>query len=245
MTGTTHRRILSGLVALALACGWEATLAHSGESDEASETDTAVTEPGGAGGFSMVAHTGESVSDASYPGEYLLVVFGFTNCPDICPLDLARMSMAINQLGAAGERVRPLFVTVDPKRDTVERTRGVRSAVSPAAGGPDRDAGAGRGDRQGIRRGLYRRRVRRRISGAAHRRHLPRGARRPTHLAQVPQRREPRRHVEGNRVRDANGLRSAAREARPPGPPPGSADRRIHAGGVDFAAARPHRPEAP
>ena len=121
MTGTTHRRILSGLVALALACGWEATLAHSGESDEASETDTAVTEPGGAGGFSMVAHTGESVSDASYPGEYLLVVFGFTNCPDICPLDLARMSMAINQLGAAGERVRPLFVTVDPKRDTVER----------------------------------------------------------------------------------------------------------------------------
>jgi protein SCO1/2 len=61
-----------------------------------------------------------AASDADFRGKLLLVYFGYTYCTDICPTDLQAISTAIDKLGPAGESVQPLFITVDPERDTPE-----------------------------------------------------------------------------------------------------------------------------
>lgn len=70
--------------------------------------------------FSLTDQTGRAVSDADFRGRYMLVYFGYTHCPDICPTDLAVMSEAIDIMGEEGAEVLPLFITLDPERDDVE-----------------------------------------------------------------------------------------------------------------------------
>lgn len=70
--------------------------------------------------FSLVDHTGKAVTDEDFAGEWQLVFFGFTYCPDICPTTLNDVSLVLEQLGDEAERLRPLFITVDPERDTPE-----------------------------------------------------------------------------------------------------------------------------
>ena len=57
---------------------------------------------------------------ADFRGKVVLVFFGYTQCPDVCPTNLANMAMAMKQLGGDGDRVQVLFITVDPERDTPE-----------------------------------------------------------------------------------------------------------------------------
>ncbi len=71
------------------------------------------------GAFSLVDQRGQPVTEASYAGKWLLVYFGYTFCPDVCPTELGTMAAAIDALGPLGERVTPVFVTIDPQRDTV------------------------------------------------------------------------------------------------------------------------------
>lgn len=66
---------------------------------------------------------GRAVSDQDFPGRFQLISFGYTFCPDICPTTLAEMSLIMDKLGSLGERLQPLFVTVDPERDTPEVLR--------------------------------------------------------------------------------------------------------------------------
>ena len=78
------------------------------------------------------AADGETVTAEEYRGDVTVVFFGFTNCPDICPTTLARFSAALKKLGAdRADDVRVLFVSVDPKRDTLERLEGYVSAFGP------------------------------------------------------------------------------------------------------------------
>jgi protein SCO1/2 len=70
--------------------------------------------------FGLVDHTGRQVTDKDYAGGFMLVFFGYTFCPDICPTELQTISNAMDLLGPAAEKVRPIFITVDPERDTVE-----------------------------------------------------------------------------------------------------------------------------
>jgi cytochrome oxidase Cu insertion factor (SCO1/SenC/PrrC family) len=72
------------------------------------------------GPFTLTAHTGERVSDEAFRGQFMLVAFGFTHCPDVCPAELQVMTAALESMGADAERVQPLFVTIDPERDTAE-----------------------------------------------------------------------------------------------------------------------------
>ncbi len=72
------------------------------------------------GPFTLTAHTGEEVSDADFRGRPLLVYFGFTYCPDVCPLSLQSLARALEELGPDAEAFQPLLVTVDPQRDTPE-----------------------------------------------------------------------------------------------------------------------------
>lgn len=72
--------------------------------------------PGGP--FSLVDHTGKRVSDADFRGRFLIVVFGYTFCPDVCPTTLNDVGTVMEMLGEKAQRVVPLFITVDPQRDT-------------------------------------------------------------------------------------------------------------------------------
>ena len=70
------------------------------------------------GPFELIDHTGKKRTDADFRGKLLIVYFGYTYCPDICPADLLQISLAIDKLGPAGNGVQPLFISVDPERDT-------------------------------------------------------------------------------------------------------------------------------
>jgi protein SCO1/2 len=73
------------------------------------------------GPFELVNHKGETVTQADFAGKHMLVFFGFTNCPDVCPAKLNSISVALDRLGPLADEVTPLFITVDPERDTPER----------------------------------------------------------------------------------------------------------------------------
>ena len=68
--------------------------------------------------FRLVDHDGRPVTLASYRGHPVLLFFGFTHCPDVCPLTMSRLSRVVRDLGGRAEEVRVLLVTVDPARDT-------------------------------------------------------------------------------------------------------------------------------
>lgn len=63
-------------------------------------------------------HHGRTVTDQDFRGRFQLLTFGYTSCPDVCPTTLAEMATVLKELGEAAARVQPLFVTVDPERDT-------------------------------------------------------------------------------------------------------------------------------
>src|SRR5579871_3378407 len=70
------------------------------------------------GAFALTDHDGKRRTDAEFRGKLLVIYFGYTNCPDICPADLTAISLALDRLGAAAEAVQPIFITLDPERDT-------------------------------------------------------------------------------------------------------------------------------
>ncbi len=103
--------VLAAVVAGAVAWRWLAP-----------PPERAVTSSGTAligGPFSLVDHRGQAVTDRDYRGRYMLVQFGYTHCPDMCPLELQNMTEALDLLGPEARAVQPLFITIDPARDTV------------------------------------------------------------------------------------------------------------------------------
>ena len=70
------------------------------------------------GRFTLISQDGRPVTDADFRGKNILVFFGFTNCPDVCPLTLNNISRAMVLLGADANKIQPLFISVDPLRDT-------------------------------------------------------------------------------------------------------------------------------
>jgi cytochrome oxidase Cu insertion factor (SCO1/SenC/PrrC family) len=72
------------------------------------------------GPFTMVNHKGEVVTEKSFLGKPMLLFFGFTFCPDICPTELQVMTAAIAELGDKGKDIQPILVSIDPARDTPE-----------------------------------------------------------------------------------------------------------------------------
>jgi len=70
------------------------------------------------GPFELVNQDGETVTEADFQDKYMLVYFGFTFCPDTCPIALETMSVALEQAGEAADAIVPVFISVDPERDT-------------------------------------------------------------------------------------------------------------------------------
>jgi len=73
------------------------------------------------GPFELTDQTGHRRTDADFRGKLVVLYFGYTYCPDVCPTELQSISLALNKLGAAAEAVQPLFISVDPERDTPAR----------------------------------------------------------------------------------------------------------------------------
>jgi protein SCO1/2 len=69
------------------------------------------------GPFSLIDGDGHAVTDQTYRGKFMLVYFGYTYCPDVCPTTLSAVADAMDKLGPKADKIQPLFITVDPKRD--------------------------------------------------------------------------------------------------------------------------------
>ncbi len=72
--------------------------------------------PGGP--FTLTDPSGKTVTDRDFRGKFMLIYFGYTNCPDICPTTLYTVAKALNLMGKQGDLIQPIFITVDPARDT-------------------------------------------------------------------------------------------------------------------------------
>jgi len=74
------------------------------------------------GPFTLTGHNGRRASDTNFRGKYLIVYFGFSHCPDVCPTDLLKIGQALRRFEKSdpgrAARVQPLFITIDPERDT-------------------------------------------------------------------------------------------------------------------------------
>ena len=85
---------------------------------------------------------GRPGNDADFVGRYLLVAFGYTSCPDVCPLTLAAIHRALQNLGTASSELAPVFITVDPQRDTPDRLAVYLNPFDPRIVGFTGSAGA-------------------------------------------------------------------------------------------------------
>ena len=92
--------------------------------------------------FRLQDPDGRTRSLADFRGRYVLLFFGFTHCPDVCPTALSRAAEMKRKLGADGARVQVIFVTVDPERDTAELMRNYTAAFDPGFLGLRGDAEA-------------------------------------------------------------------------------------------------------
>ncbi len=92
----------------------------------------AIQQAGGIGGpFTLEDGAGKTVTDKTFRGKYLLVYFGYTFCPDVCPTTLNDVAQAMDKLGGKADRVQPVFITVDPARDTASVVQKYAAAFSP------------------------------------------------------------------------------------------------------------------
>ena len=83
------------------------------------------------GPFTLTDQGGARRSLAHFRGKLVLLYFGFTYCPDVCPTDLMTVGNLVRSLGAAGEQVQPVFVTLDPERDKPEALRAYVASFHP------------------------------------------------------------------------------------------------------------------
>ena len=98
----------------------KAQVEHSNNYTASTEALIPVTEDAFGGPFSLTDHTGRKVTEKDFAGKYRLIYFGFTYCPAICPTELAKITSAMKLLGGKAAQIQPIFITIDPERDTVE-----------------------------------------------------------------------------------------------------------------------------
>lgn len=105
--------ILALLAALVIA---GAAYYFSAQIQTATSTGTALV----GGPFTLTDQDGRKVTDKDFLGKYMLVFFGYTYCPDLCPTELQVMSAALDSLGAKADAIQPIFISFDAERDTPE-----------------------------------------------------------------------------------------------------------------------------
>jgi len=117
--------LIAAILALVVIGG--AVIYQSMQDSEPSRTTTTGTAAIG-GPFTLVDHAGRTVTSEEFRGRPMLVFFGFTHCPDVCPLTLQNVSDALDMLGSKASRLAVVFIAVDSKRDTPARLKAFREA---------------------------------------------------------------------------------------------------------------------
>ena len=114
------------LMAVVIICfgtlGWflyKVPMMQSTSNQTAKTTGTATI----GGPFALVDHFNKTVTDADFRGRYMLIFFGYTYCPDVCPTTLTEISDALELLGKDAADIAPIFITVDPERDKPEHMK--------------------------------------------------------------------------------------------------------------------------
>jgi protein SCO1/2 len=108
--GRAPRLALAGLLVAVLLIGGAAVMLLTGRGHP---------DASGIGGpFALIDGNRKPVTDADFRGKFMLVYFGYSFCPDVCPTTLNEVAEAMDKLGPTAARVQPIFITVDPKRDT-------------------------------------------------------------------------------------------------------------------------------
>lgn len=120
-----ERKGVTSGISLALACLFFSIPIAANEAAEPSPTELIeglISGRAAVGGpFELTDQTGHRRTDADFRGKLVVLYFGYTFCPDVCPTELQSISLALDKLGGAAETVQPLFITVDPERDTPAR----------------------------------------------------------------------------------------------------------------------------
>ncbi len=87
------------------------------------------------GPFALTDSSGQAVTEQTYRGKWLLVFFGFTFCPDVCPTALSEVAATLHDLGPLADRVQPIFVSIDPERDSPARMAEYTQVFDPRIAG--------------------------------------------------------------------------------------------------------------
>ena len=133
--GTTKRKAVAPGIWLALACALLSGPAIANDAAEPSPRELIEGLVSGrapvGGPFELIDQTGHRRTDLDFRGKLVVLYFGYTYCPDVCPTELQSISLALDKLGAMAEAVQPLFITVDPERDTPARLAEFVSSFHP------------------------------------------------------------------------------------------------------------------
>jgi protein SCO1/2 len=121
--GRAPKLAVAGLLVAVLLIGGAAVLLLTGHGHESAS--------GIGGPFTLLDGNRKSVTDKDFRGKFLLVYFGYTFCPDVCPTTLNEVAEAMDKLGPNAARVQPIFITVDPKRDTPDVMKQYAASFSP------------------------------------------------------------------------------------------------------------------
>lgn len=116
MSARTRGAVVLAALLCLLGIGFGATWRSQGTR----EWSGALQAPSIGGPFTLTATDGSIVTDQTFHGKIMLVYFGYTYCPDACPTTLNDIAAALAELGPLADRIQPLFITVDPRRDTSE-----------------------------------------------------------------------------------------------------------------------------
>lgn len=116
------KRCVTIIFLVAIGLSTPQTLAYADDSKTKASGGTSETATGTpiGGPFELLGHTGKVVRSSDFLGRYMLIYLGYTFCPDVCPTDLQAISTALELMGEKAERIQPIFITIDPARDTVE-----------------------------------------------------------------------------------------------------------------------------
>ena len=114
-----QRTVIILLALVAAVAGGALFLSQSMDDDFARVTSKGFSGTAKIGGaFQLTDHHGRTVSDADLRGRPALIFFGYTQCPDVCPMTMLRLTEALELLGHDGDAIQPVFITIDPLRDT-------------------------------------------------------------------------------------------------------------------------------
>ena len=141
-----RRSILIGAVGAALGIA-AALLLLPQVGEHASHIAQQVSDKALVGGpFVLTSTNGKRVTEQDFRGKYMLVFFGYTSCPDICPTTLQLMAGVLEKLGPKADRITPIFISVDPERDTPDKLQAYVKSFDPrivgVTGTPDEIAAA-------------------------------------------------------------------------------------------------------